>query len=175
MEYSTILRMDAIGRIIIPHKLRTLMELKKDSTLELSSNGHDILLRKCILQPSHNKQLDEHLEILRTVLPCGILLCDETSIIASKNMHVNKGASVTPEAAELLLQEKERILISGDAIFPILNMHYPLIAFFPIINIHKPDKKTGLFICKKGNQTITDMDLGLAKMTAVTIAHYINE
>lgn len=175
MEYSTTLRMDANGRIIIPYKLRTFMKLEKNTTLELSSNGCEIRLRKCTLHPSNNKQLDEYLEILRTVLPCGILLCDETSVLASKNMYVSKGTLITPETAELFLQGKERILTDDDAIFPITNMPYSLLAFFPITNIHNPYKKTGLLLCQKGNRSVTDMDLGLAKMTAATITHYINE
>ncbi len=175
MEFSTTLRVAVDGRILIPIKLRNYMGLQEGSTLELFSDGREIRLRKCILQPSNDKQLDDYLETLRSILSCGILLCDKTSILTSKNIYVRNGTPITQEITNLLQEGKERILDADDNILPIAGTRYPLIAFFPIINIQKPEKKSALLLCKKGNQTITDMELGSAKMTAATISHYINK
>ena len=175
MEFATTLRMDVHGRIIIPAKLRTCMGLQNGSILELVSDGRDIRLRKCTIKDSSNKFLDESLEALRTILPCGILLCDETSILISKNIYVTKGTPITQEITELLLDAKERTFEDDTPIYPIENTRYPLAAFFPLWNIHNPEKKTGLLLCKKNPHPITDMELGAAKMVAATITNHRNK
>ena len=144
MDFSTTLRMDLHGRIIIPVKLRTSMGLQNGSVLQLNSDGRDIHLRKCTIKDPTNKFLDESLETLRTILSCGILLCDETSILISKNIYVTSGTPITQEVTKLLADAKERTFEDDSSINPIENTNYPLLAFFPIRNIHNPERNIGL-------------------------------
>ena len=87
MDYATTLNIDQQGRIIIPAKVRKALQLHTGDVLMLEADTRNICLRKCDSHIPMDIRLDSFLDILHSNVPCRILLCNDSKIIASKNYH----------------------------------------------------------------------------------------
>ena len=87
MDYATTLNIDQQGRIIIPAKVRKALQLHTGDVLMLEADTRNICLRKCDSHIPMDIRLDSFLDILHSNVPCRILLCNHSKIIASKNYH----------------------------------------------------------------------------------------
>lgn len=95
MDYATTLNIDQQGRIIIPAKVRKALQLHTGDVLMLEADTRNICLRKCDSHIPMDIRLDSFLDILHSNVPCRILLCNHSKIIASKNYHTALNMPVT--------------------------------------------------------------------------------
>lgn len=120
-------------------------------------------------------RLDSFLDILHSNVPCRILLCNHSKIIASKNYHTALNMPVTESIQRLLQQGKMKLFSDKERIYPTMTGKYPISAFFPISKKDEFGETLGLLLCTKNQQPFSEMDLGCAKMTAAAISRYIQQ
>lgn len=101
MDYATTLNIDQQGRIIIPAKVRKALQLHTGDVLMLEADTRNICLRKCDSHIPMDIRLDSFLDILHSNVPCRILLCNHSKIIASKNYHTALNMPVTESIQRL--------------------------------------------------------------------------
>lgn len=128
MDYATTLNIDQQGRIIIPAKVRKALQLHTGDVLMLEADTRNICLRKCDSHIPMDIRLDSFLDILHSNVPCRILLCNDSKIIASKNYHTALNMPVT-----------ERLLLCMLCIYSDSKCHrfFPLPAILSLIS-HSP-------------------------------------
>lgn len=102
MDYATTLNIDQQGRIIIPAKVRKALQLHTGDVLMLEADTRNICLRKCDSHIPMDIRLDSFLDILHSNVPCRILLCNDSKIIASKNYHTALNMPVTESIQRLI-------------------------------------------------------------------------
>ena len=172
MDYATTLNIDQQGRIIIPAKVRKALQLHTGDVLMLEADTRNICLRKCDSHIPMDIRLDSFLDILHSNVPCRILLCNHSKIIASKNYHTALNMPVTESIQRLLQQGKMKLFSEKERIYPTMTGKYPISAFFPISKKNELGETLGLLLCTKNQQPFSEMDLGCAKMTAAAISRY---
>ena len=165
MDYATTLNIDQQGRIIIPAKVRKALQLHTGDVLMLEADTRNICLRKCDSHIPMDIRLDSFLDILHSNVPCRILLCNDSKIIASKNYHTALNMPVTESIQRLLQQGKMKLFSEKERIS----------VFFPISKKDEFGETLGLLLCAKNQQPFSEMDLGCAKMTAAAISRYIQQ
>lgn len=175
MDYATTLNIDQQGRIIIPAKVRKALQLHIGDVLMLEADTRNICLRKCDSHIPMDIRLDSFLDILHSNVPCRILLCNHSKIIASKNYHTALNMPVTESIQRLLQQGKMKLFSEKERIYPTMTGKYPISAFFPISKKNELGETLGLLLCTKNQQPFSEMDLGCAKMTAAAISRYIQQ
>lgn len=175
MDYATTLNIDQQGRIIIPAKVRKALQLHTGDVLMLEADTRNICLRKCDSHIPMDIRLDSFLDILHSNVPCRILLCNHSKIIASKNYHTALNMPVTESIQRLLQQGKMKLFSEKERIYPTMTGKYPISAFFPISKKNELGETLGLLLCTKNQQPFSEMDLGCAKMTAAAISRYIQQ
>ena len=162
MDYATTLNIDQQGRIIIPAKVRKALQLHTGDVLMLEADTRNICLRKCDSHIPMDIRLDSFLDILHSNVPCRILLCNHSKIIASKNYHTALNMPVTESIQRLLQQGKMKLFSEKERIYPISKKN-------------EFGETLGLLLCAKSQQPFSEMDLGCAKMTAAAISRYIQQ
>lgn len=175
MDYATTLNIDQQGRIIIPAKVRKALQLHTGDVLMLEADTRNICLRKCDSHIPMDIRLDSFLDILHSNVPCRILLCNDSKIIASKNYHAALNMPVTESIQRLLQQGKMKLFSEKERIYPTMTGKYPISVFFPISKKDEFGETLGLLLCAKNQQPFSEMDLGCAKMTAAAISRYIQQ
>ena len=133
---------------------------------------------KCFWHETHipmDIRLDSFLDILHSNVPCRILLCNDSKIIASKNYHTALNMPVTESIQRLLQQGKMKLFSEKERIYPTMTGKYPISVFFPISKKDEFGETLGLLLCAKNQQPFSEMDLGCAKMTAAAISRYIQQ
>lgn len=115
MDYATTLNIDQQGRIIIPAKVRKALQLHTGDVLMLEADTRNICLRKCDSHIPMDIRLDSFLDILHSNVPCRILLCNDSKIIASKNYHTALNMPVTESIQRLLQQGKMKLFSERNA------------------------------------------------------------
>lgn len=175
MDYATTLNIDQQGRIIIPAKVRKALQLHTGDVLMLEADTRNICLRKCDSHIPMDIRLDSFLDILHSNVPCRILLCNDSKIIASKNYHTALNMPVTESIQRLLQQGKMKLFSEKERIYPTMTGKYPISVFFPISKKDEFGETLGLLLCAKNQQPFSEMDLGCAKMTAAAISRYIQQ
>ena len=174
IHYGT-LNIDQQGRIIIPAKVRKALQLHTGDVLMLEADTRNICLRKCDSHIPMDIRLDSFLDILHSNVPCRILLCNDSKIIASKNYHTALNMPVTESIQRLLQQGKMKLFSEKERIYPTMTGKYPISVFFPISKKDEFGETLGLLLCAKNQQPFSEMDLGCAKMTAAAISRYIQQ
>lgn len=109
MDYATTLNIDQQGRIIIPAKVRKALQLHTGDVLMLEADTRNICLRKCDSHIPMDIRLDSFLDILHSNVPCRILLCNDSKIIASKNYHTALNMPVTESIQRLIFEERKEM------------------------------------------------------------------
>ena len=137
MDYATTLNIDQQGRIIIPAKVRKALHLHTGDVLMLEADTRNICLRKCDPHIPMDIRLDSFLDILHSNVPCRILLCNTSKILASKNYHTALNMPVTESIQRLLQQGKMKLFSDKERIYPTMTGNYPISAFFPISSFGK--------------------------------------
>lgn len=163
MDYATTLNIDQQGRIIIPAKVRKALHLHTGDVLMLEADTRNICLRKCDPHIPMDIRLDSFLDILHSNVPCRILLCNTSKILASKNYHTALNMPVTESIQRLLQQGKMKLFSDKERIYPTMTGNYPISAFFPISKKEESGEPFGLLLCSKNQQPFSEMDLGCAK------------
>lgn len=130
MDYATTLNIDQQGRIIIPAKVRKALHLHTGDVLMLEADTRNICLRKCDPHIPMDIRLDSFLDILHSNVPCRILLCNTSKILASKNYHTALNMPVTESIQRLLQQGKMKLFSDKERIYPTMTGNYPISAFF---------------------------------------------
>ena len=141
----------------------------------LEADTRNICLRKCDSHIPMDIRLDSFLDILHSNVPCRILLCNDSKIIASKNYHTALNMPVTESIQRLLQQGKMKLFSEKERIYPTITGKYPISVFFPISKKDEFGETLGLLLCAKNQQPFSEMDLGCAKMTAAAISRYIQQ
>ena len=144
MDYATTLNIDQQGRIIIPAKVRKALQLHTGDVLMLEADTRNICLRKCDSHIPMDIRLDSFLDILHSNVPCRILLCNDSKIIASKNYHTALNMPVTESIQRLLQQGKMKLFSEKERIYPTMTGKYPISAFFPISKKNELGETLGL-------------------------------
>lgn len=177
MDYATTLNIDQQGRIIIPAKVRKALQLHTGDVLmlEADTHTHNICLRKCDTYIPMDIRLDSFLDILHSNVPCRILLCNNSKILASKNYHTALGMPVTKSIQRLLQEGKMKLFSEKESIYPTMTGKYPISAFFPISKKGEFKETLGLLLCAKNQKPFSEMDLGCAKITAAAISRYLQQ
>lgn len=129
MDYATTLNIDQQGRIIIPAKVRKALQLHTGDVLMLEADTRNICLRKCDSHIPMDIRLDSFLDILHSNVPCRILLCNDSKIIASKNYHTALNMPVTESIQRLLQQGKMKLFSEKERIYPTMTGKYPISVF----------------------------------------------
>ena len=153
MDYATTLNIDQQGRIIIPAKVRKALQLHTGDVLMLEADTRNICLRKCDSHIPMDIRLDSFLDILHSSVPCRILLCNHSKIIASKNYHTALNMPVTESIQRLLQQGKMKLFSDKERIYPTMTGKYPISAFFPISKKDEFGETLGLLLCTKNQQS----------------------
>lgn len=94
-------------------------------------------------------RLDSFLDILHSNVPCRILLCNDSKIIASKNYHTALNMPVTESIQRLLQQGKMKLFSEKERIYPTMTGKYPISAFFPISKKNELGGNVGTFTVYK--------------------------
>ena len=175
MDYATTLNIDQQGRIIIHAKVRKALHLHTGDVLMLEADTRNICLRKCDTHIPVDIRLDSFLDILHSNVPCRILLCNKSKVLASKNYHTALGMPVTESIQRLIQQGKMELFSEKEPIYPTMTGKYPISAFFPISKKGKFTETLGLLLCAQNQKPFSEMDLGCAKMTAAAISRYLQQ
>lgn len=76
-------KVDHLGRIVIPKELRNTLQLEKGAPMEIFVDDDMIILRKYVVDEA----------------------CVVTGIISSENKRLSNGMYISPQGAEILLNE----------------------------------------------------------------------
>lgn len=173
MRIATICSMDAQGRIVIPAAIRKAMHIVDGEALEVESTGEDIRLRRYQTCTADSQKVLTYLDILYSVVPCGAFVCSDDSVCASKGVHLIKGSPIPKELAEYVAAEKETVFDSEHPIYVRPHLKNPVAALFPIIR-QSGQLPMALVLLEKRGTPLSEMELGSAKLIAVTLGHQLN-
>lgn len=172
MRIATICNMDAQGRITIPAVIRKALHIADGEALEVESTGHDILLRKPQNFPVVSQQVQSYLDLLYSVVPCGALICSTEAVCASRGIALPRNSPVPKDLAHYVASGIETVFDSAHPIFIPPHLNSPVTALFPIIRQQGGSALALVLIAKQGHP-LTDMELGSAKLVAVTLGHQL--
>lgn len=169
MEFINIRNIDNQGRIIIPCDIRKRLNITGGDSLEIISNGQDILLRKCNAAMPYSKQLQTFLTILYEVVKHGAFICNTEAVCMAKGVYLPDGSLIPEELSTYVEAGQETIFNLDDPIYILPHIKEPVTALFPIPN--QEDYPLALVLLCKHGKPLSEMELGSAKLVATTLAH----
>ncbi|MDO4274139.1 MAG: AbrB/MazE/SpoVT family DNA-binding domain-containing protein [Eubacteriales bacterium] len=172
MRIATICNMDAQGRITIPAVIRKAMHIADGEALEVESTGQNILLRKPQNFTVDSWQAQSYLDILHSIVPCGAMICSTEAVYASRGIPLPKNSPVPKELADYVASGIETVFDPAHPIFIPPHLNNPVTALFPIIRQSGHPALALILIAKQGHP-LSDMELGSAKLVAVTLGHQL--
>ena len=172
MRIATICNMDAQGRITIPAVIRKAMHIADGEALEVESTGQNILLRKSQNFTVDSQQAQSYLDLLHSVVPCGALICTTDAVCASRGIALPKDSPIPKELADYVASGIDTVFDPAHPIFIPPHLNSPVTALFPISRQSGRSALALVLIAKQGHP-LTDMELGSAKLVAVTLGHQL--
>lgn len=172
MRIATIHNMDTQGRITIPAAIRKTMHIADGEALEIESTGQDILLRKPQKFTTVSREVQSYLDLLYSVVPCGALICTTEVVCASRGIALPRNSPIPKKLAHYVVSGIETVFDPAHPIFIPPHLHSPVTALFPIIR-QQGGSALALVLIAKQEHPLTDMELGSAKLVAVTLGHQL--
>ena len=107
MKYTDICTLDAQGRIVIPTKMRKILNLVNQDSLEAELSGQEIHLRKCGELPIDTHRLASLLTILYNSSRHTVALCSDTQVVHAVGSFLPDRTPVSKELSACIQAEKE--------------------------------------------------------------------
>lgn len=164
MKYTDICTLDAQGRIVIPTKMRKILNLANQDSLEAELSGQEIHLRKCGELPIDTHRLASLLTILYNSNRHTVALCSDTQVVSAVGGFLPDRTPVSKELSAYIQTKKEYLQDMGRPIYLTSCPGAPVAALFPV---HA--KKT-LALAVLSAKPLTEVEIGCARLVAATIA-----
>ena len=165
MKYSDICTLDAQGRIVIPTKMRKILNLANQDSLEAELSGQEIHLRKCGELPIDTHRLASFLTILYNSSRHTVALCSDTQIVSAVGGFFPDGTPVSKGLSACIRTEKEYLPDMSRPIYLTSSLGTPVAALFPV-HAEKP-----LALAVLSTKPLTEVEIGCTRLVAATIAH----
>lgn len=168
MKYTDICTLDAQGRIVIPTKMRKLLNLANQDSLEAELSGQEIHLRKCGELPIDTHRLASFLTILYNSIRHTVALCSDTQIIRAVGSFLPDRTPVSEELSACIQTKKEYLPDMSRPIYLTSSPGTPVAALFPV-HAEKP-----MTLAVLSTKPLTEVEIGCARLVAATIAREVD-
>lgn len=168
VKYANICNMDTQGRIVIPAKIRKLLNINDGEPLEVELVNQEIRLRKCSNPVYVNRQLQTFLTILYNNIRHSVFVCSTTQVFAAKGAFIPEGTAVPDELAQFINDGTEIMLDLASPIYLLPYLKEPIAALFPI------NQENELALIVLSRTPLTEMESGCARLIATTLGHVLH-
>lgn len=167
MKYANICNMDTQGRIVIPAKIRKLLNINDGEPLQVELVNQEIRLRKCSNPVYDTRQLQTFLTILYNNIKHVVFACTSTQVFSAKGGFIPEGTAVPDELAHFIKDGTEIMLDTSAPIYLLPHLKEPAAALFPI----NQEKELALVVLSK--TPLSEMESGCARLVATTLSHVL--
>lgn len=163
MKYIDICTLDAQGRIVIPTKMRRILNLANQDSLEAELSGQEIHLRKCGELPVDTHRLASFLTILYNSNRHTVALCSDTQIIHAVGDFLPDRTPVSKELSACIQTKKEYLPDMSRPIYLTSCPGMPVSALFPV-RAGKP-----LALAVLSSKPLTEVEIECTRFVAAAI------
>ena len=165
MKYTDICTLDAQGRIVIPTKMRKILNLVNQDSLEAELSGQEIHLRKRGELPIDTHRLASFLTILYNSSRHTVALCSDTQVVHAVGSFLPDRTPVSKELSACIQAEKEYLPDTSRPVYLTSSPGTPVAALFPV-HAEKP-----LALAVLSAKPLTEVEIGCTRLVAATITH----
>lgn len=159
--------MDSQGRIIIPHEIRETMGLSSGDLLEIRTVDNGLYLTKYQDTALGDLTVKKYLNLLFSVIHCGVVLCTDDQVIASKGVFLSDGAAVSATLQEQIRSGKEQIF---PAAVYLTNTPVSMVDTLIPLPVSEKFWQPCALIIIKGRRKITESERACARLIAKLIS-----